>query len=909
MTRAAQERRVAANEGSGMYSHTPLIEKVLPLASPAASADVAGGKAAGLSRLIRAGFPVPSGYVISTSAYRDFVAANGLADEVEARAPGLRARFEAGEIPDDIADAVLRAYREISAEANAPVAVRSSATAEDLPSASFAGQQDTYLNVIGETGLLAAVRACWASLWNERAVAYRARQQIDSTHISMAVVVQQMVPAEAAGVLFTVNPVTGNDQEVMINATWGLGEALVGGRVDPDTLVIDKTNGTVKRQTLGDKALMTVPAQSGTVDVSVDAPQRRRPALTTTQATELARLGRDIEAAMGGPQDVEWAIAGGRVIILQTRPVTASRQPNVSAVPGDDVWPLPDERPVQPFDLWTHADMGERWPEPITPLTWSLAGATTNPNFRYALRDLGGTERDDIQWSRRFYGRVYLNEGALAEIFCQAGFPTSLIDVALGSGVPLSLRRNAPLRPVRLLRGAPRLLRVARQRERNATAFEVSFPRIERWVADFQTRDLGSLSDDALWQDVQGLWWPRLVQSIDQHADGTSLATGSLAILNWLVQRWGGSQQLARDLVGSIANVRAAEMAPTLWQIGQLLRQAGLAGIVLDNAPAVALARLRREPAAGPALGLLEQFLKQHGHRATIEAELLYPRWAEAPEQVIAALVGYLHGPETRDPREIEADNRRRRDAAAFTLDARLSPLRRWIVHRLVARAQRFIRLRDNGQHYVVMLVLPARRLCAELGTRWAARGWLAQPEDVFFLDASEITRIVQTGDVAASGLNLRALVGGRRAAYEHWFGVSAPDVLGADGLPVTTLVEDSTGSRLVGLPVSGGRATGPARIAHSPLEAAKLQAGEILVARSTDPSWTPAFALASGLVLEIGGELSHGAIVAREFGLPAVVNVRDALNRIHAGQSITVDGTAGLVFIEDSGVTFGATT
>ena len=205
----------------------------------------------------------------------------------------------------------------------------------------------------------------------------------------------------------------------------------------------------------------------------------------------------------------------------------------------------------------------------------------------------------------------------------------------------------------------------------------------------------------------------------------------------------------------------------------------------------------------------------------------------------------------------------------------------------------------------MVKLVLPARRLCAELGTRWAARGWLAQPDDVFFLDASEVTRVVQTGDVAADGLDLAALVTGRRAAYEHWFGVSAPDVLGADGLPVTTDAEDTdTASRLVGLPVSGGRATGPARIAHSPQEAAKLQPGEILVARSTDPSWTPAFALASGLVLEIGGELSHGAIVAREFGLPAVVNVRDALNRIHSGQAITVDGTAGLVLIEDSVIT-----
>jgi pyruvate,water dikinase len=266
-----------------MQTYSASTQTIVPLGPAGVDPEVAGGKGAGLSRLVQAGFTVPPGFIIPTPAYREFVAANGLAHET-AVVDGqlLRQKFEAGEIPDEIAEAILRAYHELSAPSGpVPVAVRSSATAEDLPAASFAGQQDTYLNVIGEGALLAAVRSCWASLWTDRAIAYRAHQQIDAAHLSMAVVVQQMVAAEAAGVLFTVNPVTGDDGEVMINATWGLGEALVGGRVAPDTIVVDKHNGAIKQLTIGDKAVMTVPSSTGTIDIEINSSKRTQPALTS----------------------------------------------------------------------------------------------------------------------------------------------------------------------------------------------------------------------------------------------------------------------------------------------------------------------------------------------------------------------------------------------------------------------------------------------------------------------------------------------------------------------------------------------------------------------------------------------------------------------------------------------------
>jgi pyruvate,water dikinase len=342
-------------------------------------------------------------------------------------------------------------------------------------------------------------------------------------------------------------------------------------------------------------------------------------------------------------------------------------------------------------------------------------------------------------------------------------------------------------------------------------------------------------------------------------------------------------------------------MAPALWSIAQQLRQTGLEAVVLDNDPSMVFDKLRAVPAAAPVVEMLERFLEAHGHRAKIEAELRYPRWSEAPEQVVEALVGFLGDTAARDPRAVESDNRRRHDAAARALDTRLAPLQRWVVNGMVARTRRLVRLRDNGQHYLVKLLLPVRRLFAELGLRWATRGWLTRPDDVFFLDWSELSTVVTAGDPAAAGLDLVSLAARRRLAYEHWFTVAAPEVIDAQGRPVTPEAEEGeTPTRLIGIPASGGRVSGTARIAHSPKEAAQLHQGEILVARSTDPGWTPAFALASGLVLEVGGQLSHGAIVAREYGLPAVVNVREALGRIRMGQRITVDGTVGAVHLED---------
>ena len=341
---------------------------VLPLESSDCTLSVAGGKGANLSQLVRAAFPVPQGCVITTLAYQAFTKANGIDGQIqelarsvpddepealESQSRVLRQFFEEGFISPDLEQDILSAHRQLTLSSPA-LAIRSSAIAEDLPGRSFAGQHETYLNVCGERQLLNAVRRCWSSLWTTRALAYRRRHLPGFADLSLAVVVQQMAIAEASGVLFTINPLSNSREEMVINAAWGLGEAVVGGRVTPDLFVFDKATGRLKEAEIADKQVMTMTCASGTAEVAVKLQQQRQAALNEEQMAALFRLGREIEAHFGTPQDIEWAVAADRIYVLQSRPVTgfptpdgalrSSKRAVCEAPPGDDDWPVVRER-------------------------------------------------------------------------------------------------------------------------------------------------------------------------------------------------------------------------------------------------------------------------------------------------------------------------------------------------------------------------------------------------------------------------------------------------------------------------------------------------------------------------------------------------------------------------------------
>jgi pyruvate,water dikinase len=419
-------------------------------------------------------------------------------------------------------------------------------------------------------------------------------------------------------------------------------------------------------------------------------------------------------------------------------------------------------------------------------------------------------------------------------------------------------------------------------------------------VAGFSEQELDALPDRELWETFLA-WVGRFQHAISLQVEITNLGMVAFSLLEGLATRWLGRKELARTLITGLSGVYAAGINPALWELARALEQAGLAETVHSREPADALAALRSRPEARPALELLESFLGEFGHRCPGEGEWLRPRWAEAPEQVLALVAGYLRaGEQAVSPGEVEAAQRRSREQAEAQAAARLDPLRRAIFRGVLRRAQHGVRLRDNGKHYYMKLALPIRRIDLAFGRRWAARGWLAQPEDIFFLTIPDLERVIQAGDPGAAGLELLPLVAGRRQAYAYWSQVqSIPPLLGSDGRPLDGGAEGLERSGVLrGIPASGGRARGVARLVRDPRQALALGRGDILVTRAADPGWTPVFALVGGLVLEVGGQLSHAAIVARECGLPAVVNVPGATQLIQDGQVIMVDGSQGNVYL-----------
>lgn len=879
---------------------------VRPLSDPALTLAEAGGKGLNLGVMVRAGLPVPGGFVLTTAAYRTFVEANGLgpalarawADaaaagpgELEARSAELRAAFSAGVPPAGLATALREAW---AALGGGPVAVRSSATAEDLPDASFAGQQDTELHVLGADAVEAAARRVWGSLWNARAMAYRARLGLAPDGVALAVVVQRMAPATAAGVLFTVHPLTGRPDRTVINATWGLGEALVAGRVNPDTYVVEKAGGRVLRVELGDKAVMTAPAAAGTAEVEVPAAERARRALSDAQAAALTRHAVTLEALFGGPQDVEWALVDGEPVLLQSRAVTTPPP----QVPGDDAWPPTERAERWPFDFWTQQDMGERWPEPVTPLTWSVSEPMNQAILDGMLAGLDAPYAGRVRWSLRAAGRVYMNEGALLHAYCQ------------GMGMPLAMMASGlthpgatPVGPTGwqlgpALRHLGFFWKAAVGWEQNVARFAAAFPQLDAWVDEFLRRDLAELDDAALLAEAHDVWFARVCQYVAWHSNATSLSMGSLTELEALVGRHGGDAALAQELVGGLTGVLAAEMVPDLAAMADALRAAGLAERVLALPPADAERELRTEPRAEAFRAALAHFLRRHGHRGATEAELRLPRWTEAPAEVIELLAPYLRDAGPRPGVEAAAA---RREAATAAFRARLGWFARASFDRALERCHRFARLRDNGQSYIVRLLMPMRMLYAELSRRHAARGWLREADDLWFLVLEELRAVTAAGSPAAAGLDLQARADARRAAHTFWLGQVAPEALDAELEPVAAPIPPGDDpSLLVGIPASRGEVTGVARVVASPQEASRLAPGEILVTRATDPGWTPVFSTIGGAVLEVGGLLSHGAIVAREYGLPAVVAVPAATRRIPDGARVTVNGTTGKVTLHE---------
>ena len=870
-----------------------------------------GGKAANLGELIRAGFPVPPGACVTTEAYRQVAAKATIEFDVLAGARGealsreataARDALRSAPIPDAVARAIADAYARIGERT--PVAVRSSATAEDLPHASFAGQQDTYLHVVGQDPVLDAVRRCWASLWTERAVVYRTTNGIDHRAVRLAVVIQKMIEAEVAGVLFTANPVTGRRRQAVIDASPGLGEAVVSGAVNPDHFVVDTTSGEILERRAGDKRVEVRPVAGGGTRYVERPSGAERFCIDDAQVRALAALGDKVEAHYGAPQDTEWAIdAAGRLWLTQARPITTLFP--VPERPRRKETPKPEPRPGE-LRVYFCFSVAQGLYRPITPMglaAFRLLSAAAARLLGYPVEDpLVGSHVYTEAAQRLFVDLT----GTLRSRVGRALFPRVLdfmearsaaILRGLLSDPRLSLTLTSPLPAIRrALRIAARytvpvtvaqaLLRPAAARARAERIGTEMAARLALRDAATATERLDYV-ERALGREVIALG-PKLLPA-------AAAGLGMLGVAGRLLGQDATATELQTVLRGLPHNVTTT-MDLALWQLASSIRgdEAGARRFRAETA--ADLARAFHQGTLPPVAqqGVCD-FLRLYGHRAVAEIDLGLPRWSDDPAHVLGVLANYLRLEDPAlAPDAVFARGAEEAERMIETLVQRArrrGALRARLVRFALARARQLAGLREVPKYYMIVALGAIRRELARVGAEMGRRGTIEAGDDIFFIDLVEARPALQGGD-------LRALVAARRQAYEAELRRRhVPSVILSDGTEpeVATLAAKAPDGALLGTAASAGAVTGIARVILDPV-GARLEPGEILVAPSTDPGWTPLFLTAGGLVMEMGGANSHGAVVAREYGIPAVVGVAHATRHIQTGQRVTVDGTAGLV-------------
>ncbi|WP_043805712.1 PEP/pyruvate-binding domain-containing protein [Paenarthrobacter aurescens] len=877
-----------------------------------------GGKAANLGELASVGLPVPRGFCLTTAAYRQALSGVGLEpvfaalEEASASAmdqlSGLAARarslvIEAG-VPAEIAEAVRSAYQDLGA--NVPVAVRSSATAEDLPFASFAGQQDTFLNVVGVDAVLDAVSRCWASLWTDRAVAYRTTNVIDHATVALAVVVQEMVNSATAGVMFTANPVTGNRYETVIDASPGLGEAVVSGAVNPDHYVVNARRGAVLTRVLGDRQVEIRAMPGGgteRVERPLPADSAVEPCLSDRQVLELAKLGLAVQEHYRAPQDTEWAIDDdGKLWLTQARPIT-TLYPQTTRTP-----PAPGEHAFLNFSL------AQGLTRPLTPMglagirliassvaktaAFDVPDPRSGPPAYYEAGqriffDFSAVLRSRV--GRTIVPRVFDVMEARSAAIMRGLFDDPRFTVTIKTPIKLT-RHVAPVAakyrvPESLFRGLFRPAKAMRRVERLSTELRSTFS-VPSEATPHQR--LGH---------VQRILGEEVFATVPQVLPLPALGFAMLALVRRILGDQAPYSELQTVIRGLPNNV-TTEMDLALWQVASEIREDPDAVASMVRHTAAELVEQYRDARLPPvAQAGLERFLRKYGHRAVAEIDLGMPRWSDDPTHILGVIANYLRlsdGAEAPDQQFTQAALDADEQVARFVARARAkSPLHAVIVRLALDRTRRFAGLRELPKYNLVLGLSAARKQLLLIGDELVAAQRIERPEDIFFLDLDDV-------EIALAGDDVHEVVAERRAAYlQELRRKHIPRVLLSDGTEPEATPGRNEGKQrpgtLSGSPASAGLVSAPARVIMDPV-GAHLEPGEILVAPSTDPGWTPLFLTAGGLVMEMGGANSHGAVVAREYGIPAVVGVPDATSRIRTGQRITVDGAAGTVSIENSG-------
>lgn len=928
---------------------------VLPLDAKDAALEVVGGKGRSLSRMASAGLSVPDGFHLATSAYRRFIEENNLqATIVDLAKPELLGNtvsfgsaskriqelIREPELPDDIAAEIRQAYSAMEGEEPA-VAVRSSANAEDLPDLSFAGQQDTYLNVRGGDALISAVQDCWASLWTARAISYRHQMGIEQGAVAMAVVVQIMVPSDVSGILFTANPATGERSEIIINASFGLGEAVVGGLVTPDTYIVDRETLTVKETMIGAKEQKIVyDGQQGIRLEDVAESERDGSSLPVYALKELASSALTVEKHFdGAPQDIEWAISDGKLWLLQSRPIT-----NLPPQPIEVSWD-----PPPPAKILVRRQVVEMMPDPICPLFEELY-LTEGIHL-----EMAGGSADSEAWSKLMDGPLDVTVN---------GYAYQRMDWK-SMAKPTSRRadKKEPTAEEKALQ--------AKLEQWKAAQSAMEEHDMDLFIASLSHEDLDAFNEmtkvrntedlahdlttpksdnptfgahnrtgpcDQLMKEWRERAKPELIATTDEWrktdpktASDEQLLTGIRELAHAEGRYWSGrnggrmfgvikssDDQLQQFLIENAPDhhftsgqflsgfkSRIMQANEEMWEISKRIQaNESLYELILTTPAQRLMSVMLDHPDSGPVIKAIETYLDTYGHQG-YSLDFVDPPPIEDPSPLFSTLKTMV-ADRDYDPAKHEMGATRKREAAFEEIEEVLQGLAYWQFRYRVWYAARYYPYREEilfpmGSAWPVL-----RPIAAELGRRLMKVGTFGLADDTYYLTMAELTACLETlgensarpeyGQIAAERRELREA---RKRLNPP--GIIPPEASGNPNFKESHITNDPSSDTLKGIPVSPGSVTGSASLINSPAEFDQMKPSSILVCPMTTPAWTQLFAHATGLVTDIGGILGHGSIVAREYGIPAVVGTGTCTIRIKHGQMISVDGDTGTVkLIED---------
>lgn len=882
-----------------------------------------GGKAANLTILTNAGFKVPSGFVVTTEAYSKFIVQNELenlakshlvdidhenAAELQKATRIMREHIAQASLPKEVVDAVTNSYQQ---QALSRVAIRSSATAEDLPDASFAGQYDTSLNIEGIQNVLEHIKSCFGSMWTTRAVAYREENEIPHDQVQVAVVVQTMVDARCAGVMFTMNPISRNRNEMMIESNFGLGESVVSGQTVPDRYVVAQdqespTGYTMVTKEIGTKESIVIKNTSGigVQESGVSVEKRQQSSLEDDEILNLAKLGKSIEELFQAPQDIEWGLdREGQIHILQSRPITVGLE-------RDD-----EEEEV----FWTRGYADDYWNDPVTPLFYDLLGDQITYIVNVETNEIMGYKDTPEQLLKLHKGHVYFNLDVLRtkvvnemppfirsedvlNYFPEGGGPFGK-DTMRELPFALKTRIMAEIR-VMLFDGDGGMTKTNDVYMKWTE--DVFNPYCKRFDMDLShasqhesTAALMALADNL---DKVMMKHFRMVRyGLPVHTLGMNLIT------NYLLTRWIGEKAagVMYPILLSGLEHKTTETNNRIFKLAELASKDNEIKEIFSSANSDDVYTALVEGKSPTVVSFMEKFngfIDDFGDRG-FTREVYYPRWRDEPTYVIDALKP-LVVEQMRNLSQAGKSLTKKRNKAEVLVEQhirsqRYGPIKWMLFSTILGMARTYIGFRENQRFNLDRWITRNRRVFLKIGKRLSEQSFIDEPNDIFFLQRKEVKSIVRGAiDSTPDKDEVKKKVKERKENFLKYENILPPKFMVGSREFDDPIPDSAEG--FVGIPASQGRVTGVVRILERIEDIPNVKAGEIVVVSRTDPGWTPVFSKIGGLITESGGVLSHGAVVSREFGIPAITNVRNACSVFENGQRVTLDGSEGRVILHE---------